>query len=157
MTFPRRALARWICKSQRTATWVAFWAILLVALAPTTSRLLAWASPASTSWVEVCSSADLHGGALDSAALAASATQERHQPAHKPLDACFYCLFSADRLGPAPHASQHLFSRGDPLALVVEQALFFLAHAPLTTRARGPPSDATPPSWRVPVLTRPPL
>ena len=82
---------------QRHAAWLILWVAGLVALAPTLSRALAWAS--SSGWVELCTPAGVRWVRV-AAGEAAGAPAVPGQP---PLtDHCPLCALLGDRLGPPP-------------------------------------------------------
>jgi hypothetical protein len=117
--------------------WLALFAVLLNALAPTVSHALAASRPVIP--VDVCS---VDGGASFAAAAALLMQDDRHA-GMGPFDDCGYCLAHAGSHGlpPPVHA---------PLALAhgTEPRPFLFHHAPrplpawLAAVPRGPPAFA---------------
>lgn len=131
-------------RRKRLAAWFALLAMALAALMPTVSRTLQWrAAQAPSEWVEVCSSAGMHWVSLRTGEVSPN-DPSRSSQGSATLEACAYCVFSGDRLGPPvaahlppPAPGRAAASAGTPPALAL-----WLAAAP--PHQRGPPISKPP-------------
>lgn len=128
----------------RLAAWFALLAIALAALMPTVSRTLQWrAAQAPSEWVEVCSSAGMHWVSLRTGEVSPT-DPSRGGTGSPTLEACPYCVFTADRLGPPVAAHPPLPALGRavaPAGTPPAQALWLAAAPP---HQRGPPISEPP-------------
>lgn len=135
---------------RRLAAWLAIFAMMLAAFAPTVSRALARGSVSPGSWAEVCTASGVQWVKLgntattDSVGSAVSGEPASGQPAHNPLDHCPLCLLAADRLGPPSSPPTPFGLHGDPLAIAIHQEPLLHAFSPLAAHARGPPRNPSP-------------
>jgi hypothetical protein len=119
----------------RWMAWIALWAILLAALAPTVSRYLAATAPRLAAvQMEIC----VTRPGSPSVVLSTSRSE---QPAdHQVMDHCPLCLMHTDQPGLPPASTTLALASG--LSHVVP-SLFLHAPAPLhawaTAHARAPP------------------
>lgn len=134
----------------RLTAWLALVVMLLGAFAPTVSRALAAARGAPLS-IEVCTSQGprwMSPVRVQSSAPASAPTNDEVNDAHDGpastilLDACPFCLLLADRLGPPPAASVHVFD-AESCGFAPEGQALFLPKAFLAAALpRGPPARA---------------
>ena len=135
-------------RTLRLVCWLALFAMLAAAFAPIVSRVQARA--AVDGWVEVCSAAGtrwvrLEGASVRTPVALASAAPAAPRDGPMPplqglLDHCAYCILSADRLGPPPHAQAQLWVPGDAVVPGAAVALRSLSAAVYAAPARGPPA-----------------
>jgi hypothetical protein len=126
-------------RAQRLLAWIASFAILLTALAPTISHALNLRAPA-TNWMEVCS---VNGAKLVAVAMDDSESRtspDGELPGSHLLKHCPYCSLHSTSLGmpPAPPASPALLDlqfQVPELFLLAPRTLFAWASA----QARAPP------------------
>lgn len=134
----------------RLTAWLALVVMLMGAFAPTVSRALVAARGESLS-IEVCTSQGPRGlppVRAQSSAPAAAPTNGEVNAAHDELastillDPCPFCLLLADRLGPPPAASVHVFDAESCGFVPDGQALFLPKAFLAATLPRGPPARA---------------
>lgn len=129
----------------RLAAWFALLAIALAALMPTVSRTLQWraAAHAPSEWMEVCSTAGMQWVSLRTGEVSPT-DPSRGSTGRPTLEACPYCVFTADRLGPpvAAHPPLPALGRAVAPALTPPAQALWLAAAP--PHQRGPPTSETP-------------
>lgn len=107
--------------------------LLLGALAPGVAPWLA-AQQGAAGAIEVCTTQGMRW---------VQPAADESQPAGPATSApCLYCLLVADRLGPPPAASMHLFTAESGWAPPDEQAFSFVSTARIAARPRGPPQLA---------------
>lgn len=122
------------------AMWLVLCVLVLVALAPTVSRALAW--NASGPMQEICTA---DGGAVwVSASPDAMNDGAANGQAPLPsLDHCPFCLQATDRsAAPPPHQPYLFLEIGGNQARPVRQAFFFFTDIQRAPPARGPPAQA---------------
>jgi len=124
--------------TRRFAAWIACFAILLAALAPSISQAVANAKQESGSgWAEICSVAGIRfvqvdAGATDDGKSAGKAMQMEH---------CAFCSTHAGSVGlpPSPIMPLHVAS-----GTAIFPALYYQSPAPLfiwsTAQSRAPPA-----------------
>jgi|JRYI01.1.fsa_nt_gb hypothetical protein len=126
---------------QRLFAWLAAFAMMLGALAPAASRVMA---SEGGGWIELCSASGTHRVLLDAATYAAYAepgSEGDSGQRETGLEACPYCLAHAGSVGLPPQPALTLAPprRGEHFPL-----LFYRAPQPLfawtAARPRAPPS-----------------
>ncbi|QTD45132.1 DUF2946 domain-containing protein [Ottowia testudinis] len=123
-------------RARRLFAWIALWAILLGALAPTASRALAAARGGQSMWVEVCSAAGTHWVQVRDDG---TAIERGSAPAAIQIDHCPLCVLASDRLAPPSTGVAPL----PALAVAQTPPAFIVTVAPVAplraALARGPP------------------
>jgi len=124
---------------RHVAAWMACFAILLVALAPSISHAIA-AAGTTAGWMEICTSTGVKRVALEEAPVIkpSSAKHDSH------YEECPFCRIQTDNVGPLPtHTLIPLVL--EPVA-TSRPRLFYESPRPLfvwaSTRSRAPPLTA---------------
>jgi len=127
--------------TQRLAAWIACIAILLAALAPSVSRVLAAAPSSNMSWIEICSAT----GSKFVKVLDDRAAGKVSKASEKSLHAndCPYCLTQAASFALPPNSA---FVVPVMVSNTLQPSLFFQAPRPLfiwaSAQSRAPPTSA---------------
>jgi hypothetical protein len=137
MVFTRPLQRRWMA-------WVAVWAILLGALAPTLSHAMRAWQHAPVTWVEVCSTtgAKLVAVSLDKGVAGKADPQSRLPGSNHAGEHCPFCLMHADDVAVLPSPPAPVLT----MAFSTEALPSLFLHAPRTLFAWAPPQARAPPA-----------